>query len=256
MSNIPANNPGVVTLNNEEIDIVSLLGPNATPQNSPKVINGNVRKQIILADPLTGAPLDLQNAIVNGSVSSVNGQGPDGSGNVTLTKSNISLGNVDNTSDATKNAAVATLTNKTLTSPTINGGTVSSATVSSPTITGGTVDGFSIGYKESPINSKSAAYTTVLTDAGKTIFHPASDTNARTWTIDSNANVAYPLGTMICFDNDVGAGVITIAITSDTLVLVGAAGSTGSRTLAAGGRAVAIKVATTRWRISGSVELT
>ena len=42
------------------------------------------------------------------------------SGNVTITKSDVGLGNVDNTSDATKNAAVATLTNKTLTSPVIN----------------------------------------------------------------------------------------------------------------------------------------
>jgi hypothetical protein len=36
-----------------------------------------------------------------------------------LTKSDVGLGNVDNTSDATKDSAVATLTNKTLTTPTI-----------------------------------------------------------------------------------------------------------------------------------------
>lgn len=39
---------------------------------------------------------------------------------MTLTKSDLSLGNVDNTSDATKNSASATLTNKTLQSPSIN----------------------------------------------------------------------------------------------------------------------------------------
>jgi hypothetical protein len=38
-----------------------------------------------------------------------------------VTKSQVGLGNADNTSDATKNAAVATLTNKTLTSPQIGG---------------------------------------------------------------------------------------------------------------------------------------
>ena len=102
-----------------------------------------------------------------------------------------------------------------------------------------------------PQNSKSAAYTTVLSDANKHIYHPAADTTARTWTIDSNANVAYPIGTAITFDNDYGAGALTIAITSDTLVLVGAAGTTGSRTLASGGQATAIKVTATRWRISG-----
>lgn len=41
------------------------------------------------------------------------------SGDVTVTKSDVGLSNVDNTSDATKNAAVATLTNKTLDDPTV-----------------------------------------------------------------------------------------------------------------------------------------
>lgn len=100
-----------------------------------------------------------------------------------------------------------------------------------------------------PQNSKSAAYTTVLADAGKHILHPASDNNARTFTIDSNANVAYPIGTTITFINEINT--VTIAITSDTLTLAGA-GSTGSRTLAANGMATAIKIDTTKWIISGS----
>ncbi len=103
-----------------------------------------------------------------------------------------------------------------------------------------------------PVNSQSASYTTTLADAGKAIYHPAADTTTRTWTIDSNATVPYPIGTVITFDNDYGAGAITIAIASDTLVLVGAAGSTGSRTLASGGQATAIKVTSTRWRINGT----
>ena len=37
-----------------------------------------------------------------------------------IVKGDVGLGNVDNTSDATKNAATATLTNKTLTSPVVN----------------------------------------------------------------------------------------------------------------------------------------
>ena len=69
--------------------------------------------------------------------------------------------------------------------------------------------------------------------------------------IDSNANVAYPIGTAITFVNDTSGGVITIAITTDTLVLV-PDGTTGSRTLAANGMATAIKVTATRWMISGS----
>jgi hypothetical protein len=97
-------------------------------------------------------------------------------------------------------------------------------------------------------NSKSAAYTTVLTDGGKHIYHPSSDNNARTFTIDSNANVAYPIGTTITFLNEINT--VTIAITSDTMVL-SPDGTTGSRTLAANGVATALKVGTTRWYISG-----
>ena len=47
-----------------------------------------------------------------------------------------------------------------------------------------------LGYLNAPINEQSAAYTAVLTDAGKIIFHPSTDANARTFTINSNANVA------------------------------------------------------------------
>lgn len=43
-----------------------------------------------------------------------------------ITKSDVGLGNVDNTSDATKNAAAVTLTNKTLTSPSMTSPSVTS----------------------------------------------------------------------------------------------------------------------------------
>jgi hypothetical protein len=101
-----------------------------------------------------------------------------------------------------------------------------------------------------PINSQSAAYTTVLTDAGKAILHPSTDANARTFTIDSNANVAYALGTVLTFIN-MTSQVVTIAITSDTLYLAGT-GTTGSRSLAQYGMATAIKMTSTTWIISGS----
>lgn len=106
-----------------------------------------------------------------------------------------------------------------------------------------------IGYLESPINSQSAAYTLVLADSGKTIYHPAADTTARTFTIPANASVAFPIGTMFAVDNDVGAGIVTLAITTDTLILVGTAGTSGSATIAAGQKAIAQKVTSTRWRV-------
>jgi hypothetical protein len=124
-------------------------------------------------------------------------------------------------------------------------------TPSSGTLTNCTVDGTeSVGYRNVPINSKSAAYTTILADAGEVIFHPSTDANARTFTIDSNANVVYPLGTVLTFIN-MTSQVVTIAITSDTMYLAGT-GTTGSRSLAQYGMATAIKMTSTTWLISGS----
>jgi hypothetical protein len=114
-----------------------------------------------------------------------------------------------------------------------------------------TADGTdSVGFKNIPINSQSAAYTAVLADAGKVIFHPSTDANARTFTIPANSSVAYPLGTAITFIN-MTSQAVTIAITTDTMYL-SSAGTTGSRTLAQYGSATAIKITSTTWLISGS----
>jgi hypothetical protein len=56
-----------------------------------------------------------------------------------IVKGDVGLGNVDNTSDATKNAASVTLTNKTLTSPTINAGALSGTFSGTPTFSGNVV---------------------------------------------------------------------------------------------------------------------
>jgi hypothetical protein len=71
---------------------------------------------------------------------------------LSLAKADVGLGNVDNTSDAVKNAAAVTLTNKTLTTPTINGaalsGTISGAPTwsSAQTFPAGTSVGGSLAY--------------------------------------------------------------------------------------------------------------
>lgn len=147
--------------------------------------------------------------------------------------------------DETGSGAAVFATSPTLVTPVL--GTPSSGNLSSCTADGTTA----VGFRSIPQNSESTAYTTVLADSGKHIYHPSADTTARTYTIDSNANVAFPIGTAITFVNDTSAGAITIAITSDTLVLMGS-GSTGSRTLSANGIATALKVTSTRWIISGT----
>jgi hypothetical protein len=97
-----------------------------------------------------------------------------------------------------------------------------------------------------PQNTQNGTYTTVMSDAGKHIYHTSG--SAHTWTIDSNANVAYPIGTILTFLNESGGGNVTLAITSDTLRW----GSlTGSRTLGPNGTVSVLKVAATTWRLTG-----
>jgi len=116
---------------------------------------------------------------------------------------------------------------------------------------GQTVDGTNgIGYINIPQNSQSAAYTLVAADAGKHIFHPSTDANARTFTIPANGSVAYPIGTAISFVN-MTAQVVSIAITTDTMYLAGT-GTTGTRSLAQYGTATALKMTSTTWIISGA----
>lgn len=90
------------------------------------------------------------------------------------------------------------------------------------------------------------SYTIVAADAGEHIYSTAT----RTVTIPNNSSVAFPVGTAISFVAATGA-TVTIAITSDTLLLAGA-GTTGSRTLSPFGMATALKITSTSWIISGN----
>ena len=198
------------------------------------LVSGTNIKTINGASPLGGGNISIPVGDVVGPASSTNNHVAVFNGGTGKLLANggktLPAGGIIGTTDA------QTLTNKTV--------DISANTV--------TVDGTNaVGFRNIPQNSQSAAYTCVLSDAGKHIYHPSADTTARTFTIPANASVAYPLGTAITFINDTSAGVVTIAITTDTLVFAGA-GTTGSRTLAANGMATAIKIGTTRWMISGT----
>jgi hypothetical protein len=176
-------------------------------------------------------------------------------GTQTLTNKTINL--ASNTLVATSAQMAAAVTDETgsgalvfATSPTLV--TPVLGTPASGDLTSCTADGTNaVGFRTIPQNSQSAAYTLVLADSGKHILHPSADTTARTFTIPANGSVAYPVGTAITFINQNGAGVVTIAITTDTMRL-SPAGTTGSRTLAANGSATCIKITSTEWIISGS----
>lgn len=177
------------------------------------------------------------------------------------TKADVGLSAVDNTSDANKPVSTATQTalNAKLSDAPSDGKTygrkdgawaesLKLGTTADTALAGDT----EYGYRNIPQNSQSAAYTLTINDAGKHILHPAADAAARTYTIPSNADVAYSIGTAITFINQNGTdGVVSIAINADTMRLAGA-GTTGTRTLARNGIATAIKITATEWIISGS----
>lgn len=195
------------------------------------------------ASPSGSAGGDLSGTYPNPTVAKVAGVTP-AAGVATFLGTPSSANLAAAVTDETGSGALVFATSPALVTPAL--GTPASGNLSNCTADG--TNG--VGYKNIPQNSRSAAYTTVLGDAGKHIFHPSSDANARTFTIDSNANVAYPIGTAITFIN-MTSQVVTIAITSDTMNLAGT-GTTGSRSLAQYGVATAIKIDTTLWIISGT----
>jgi len=105
------------------------------------------------------------------------------------------------------------------------------------------------GYLNIPQNSQSSNYTTVLGDAGKHIYHPTTDANSRTYTIDGS--LSYAIGTVIMFVNMTSQS-ISIALSSGTMYLANV-GSTGSRTLGQYGVANALKLTSNTWIITGTV---
>jgi hypothetical protein len=145
---------------------------------------------------------------------------------------------------STGSGAVVLATSPTLVTPAL--GTPTAGVLSSCTVDGTDA----VGFRNTPVNSQSTDYTAVAADAGKTIFHPASDANDRTFTIPANSSVAYAVGTVLTFVN-LSANDLTIDITTDTMYLAGD-GDTGSRTLAEYGIASAVKLASTDWLISGN----
>ncbi len=90
----------------------------------------------------------------------------------------------------------------------------------------------------------SAAYTTVRADEGLALVHDVGDNSARIFTIDSNANVPYPLYTCLLVVNL--KNTLTVKVTSDTQTLANSA-TTGDRTLAVNGVGMWYKVGTTSW---------
>lgn len=105
-----------------------LVGTGNVTINAPDV---GVVDAVLAGDGVAVDATDPANPIVTADVLTVNGQ----TSEVVITATDVGLGNVDNTSNATERAATATLTNKTLTSPVINTGVSGTAIDTDPALT-------------------------------------------------------------------------------------------------------------------------
>lgn len=127
-------------------------------------------------------------------------------------------------------AGTETLTNKTLTSPTANDPKLN-LTVNAQTGT---------------------TYTFVLADNGK--FVTASNASAQTYSIPTNASVAFPVGTQIHIIQ-IGAGQVTIdAVTPGTTTVLSTGATAAAPKIAKQyGAATCIKTATDTWYVIGNL---
>lgn len=100
--------------------------------------------------------------------------------------------------------------------------------------------------------AQTADYTPVLNDAYQTLT-PMNKATAINFTIPTNANVAFPIGTVLTVLN-IGAGACTIkAVTSGTTTILSSGAVAAQPTLAQYKSAACIKTGTDTWYIVGAV---
>lgn len=105
-----------------------------------------------------------------------------------------------------------------------------------------------VTYKELPQSAKSAGYSFDLTQSAGHVYYTGA---AATATVPTNASVAFPVGTAITIVNN-GSGALAIARGGGVNMKWAATGADADRSLAVGGMAMILKVATDLWFISGS----
>lgn len=175
---------------------------------------------IVVGAPGTGAgsavTVDATQTLTNKTLTSPAINTPTG-----IVKGDVGLGNVDNTSDATKNSASATLTNKTLSSPTITG-TVTGQITATKAITGGVVtltDAATIATDASLGN-----HFEVTLGGNRTLGNPTNPTDGQkaTWEVlqDATGSRTLSFGTAFAFGTDIPS--ITLTTTASKRDFIGA----------------------------------
>lgn len=132
--------------------------------------------------------------------------------------------------------------------PLLNGNNTFSGTIA---LTGpGPTSEFAAGYRGAPASGPQTNYTFVLADAGKMVRHNSG--SSHTWTIPTNGDVAFPIGTTIMLVNS-DTGTVTIARDSGVTLRLSGSATDANRTLAAHSIACLVKDQTNVWYISGGV---
>jgi hypothetical protein len=138
-------------------------------------------------------------------------------------------------------------------------GDISAVTVTSPITGGGTSGSVGIGFdyaagSQLTLNAQTGTtYTFVLADADQKLI-TASNASAQTYSIPTNASVAFPIGTQINVIA-IGAGQVTInAVTSGTTTVLSNGGTAAAPKLRVQySAATLMKVATDTWYVVGDL---
>ena len=110
------------------------------------------------------------------------------------------------------------------------------------------LNGLDASYQRLPQVPKSASFALSLDMDGGHVRYTGA---AGTATINPNATTAFPRDAALVLVND-GSGALSIARGAGVALIWAASGSDANRSLAVGGMATLIQVATNRWFISGA----
>jgi len=138
-------------------------------------------------------------------------------------------------------------------------GDITAVNTNSPLTGGGTTGALTLSYdyaagSKLTLNAQTATYTVVLADADQKLV-TMSVASANDFLIPTNANVAFPTGTVINVIQ-IGAGQTTIkAVTSGTTTISSTGGTaTAPKLRKQFSAASCIKVATDTWYVVGDIE--
>ena len=106
----------------------------------------------------------------------------------------------------------------------------------------------SIGYRGVPVDTQDANYTFVMHDSGRCKRHTSG--TAHSYTVPPNADVAFPIGTILILRN-VGAGVVSVLQGAGVELRLPGLASSGNKTLNQWGFCTLVKEDTDKWVIQG-----